>query len=372
MSRAIVVFLLAAHAAAFGQARVGLNYEPGAIVPNQRSLLDLNHARSALYACDSITVQVFMTGELRAAKNPVELMEAREKKLRQLFKEELLRPAYLSFEIRDGVDKAGGYAAVIVASHPFELKEEREFVPDTVVINDAGWRVKCKLPVAHYAKQIIVQQHTVYDYLLEHATHAALTTGGQIDIAAMYTITVPDSLAYFHTVQVLIPMDDKLSSDALLCVPFRGRFRPLLARKSKAKTRISDKQVFLTVPVKETTTVAVAQVARSKEPITFVAPPGYVITLAEYRSEQPDNYTCAFIGQNEVMATFGITSEAAYAVFRFEMETLNGVRVSSDWLTLNDLKKSYKCKRIKLENGAYAMLLTDRLFVQPTHLAHHE
>lgn len=372
MSRAILVLLLAAHAAAFGQAQVGLNYETGAIVPNQRSLLDLNHGLSALYACDSITVQVFMTGELRASTNPVELIEAREKKLRQLFKEELLRPAYLNFEIRDGVDKAGDNAVIIIGTHPFQLTEERDFVPDTVVINDAGWRVKCKLPVAHYAKQVLVQQHTVYDYLVEHATHAVLTTGGQIDIAAIYTITVPDSLAHFHPIQVLIPIDEKLSSDALLCAPFRGGFRPFTTKKSKAKCKTINKQVFLTIPAKESCTVAAAQIVRSKEPITFIAPPGYVITQAEYRSEQPDNYTCASIEQNEVMATFDITSEAAYAVFRFEMETLNGVRVSSDWHTLNDLKKSYKCKRIKLENGAYAMLLTDRLFVQPTHLAHHE
>lgn len=372
MSRVIIVFLLLINAAVFGQVQVGLNYEPGAIEPNERALLDLNYALDALYACDSITVQMFMTSELRAAKNPVELMEAREKKLRQLFKEELLRPAYLSFETRDGVDKADGNAVIIIGTHTFELTKERSFVPDTVVVNDAGWRVKCKLPMARYAKQVLVQQHTVYDYLLEHRTHAVLSTGGQIDIAAIYTITVPDSLTHFHPIQVLVPVDEKLSSDALLCAPFRGGFRLFTTKKSKAKCKTVNKQVFLTIPVKESCIVAAAQIVRSKEPITFVAPPGYVITQAEYRSEQPDNYTCAFIEQNEVMATFGITSEATYAVFRFEMETLNGVRVSSDWLTLNDLKKSYKCKRIKLENGAYAMLLTDRLFVQPAHLTHHE
>ncbi len=372
MSRAILVMLLFADVLVFGQAWVELDYEPEAVTPNSSSLLELNHSIAALYVCDTITVQVFMNGALRAAKNPADLLAARETKLRQLFSEEQIRPEVFRFETIDVPDNKRSCAAVIIGTHPFQISQERVFEADTTIVNEAGWRVMCKVSKAQYAKDVVVEERKVYDYLVENATHAVLTTGEQLGISAVYAITVPDSLAHFHDVQVLIPINEKLSGSTILCVPFQGRFRPYSSKRSKAKCKTRDKQVFLTLPVKASCEVAVAEVVRAKAPVAFAAPSGFVFIKAEYRANQPANNTCGYIEQGEAVTSFDVVADAADACYRFEVEDLDGQRFTSDWLTPEELRKDYKCKRVTSKNGAEALLLSNLLFVEPAKLAHHE
>ena len=372
MSRAILVMLLFADVLVFGQARVELNYEPKAVTPNSSSLLELNHSIAALYVCDTITVQVFMNGALRAAKNPADLMAARETKLRQLFSEEQIRPEVLRFETIDVPDNKRSCAAVIIGTHPFQISQERVFEADTTIVNDAGWRVKCKVSKAQYAKDVVVEARKVYDYLVESATHAVLTTGEQLGISAVYAITVPDSLAHFHDVQVLIPINEKLSGSTILCAPFQGRFRPYGSKRSKAKCKKRDKQVFLVLPVRASCEIAIAEVVRAKEPVTFAAPKGYVFIMAESRAYQPASYTSGHIDAGEVVTTFDVVADAADAHYRFEVEDLNGQRFMSDWLSPRELRRANKSKRVKSGGGAEALLLSDRFFVKPANLSHHE
>ena len=356
----------------YAQYNIPVFYDDGDTSPNKESLEAIDRYANALYQCDTINVFVYNNPSLRKTKNAEEIQEERVLKLKQLFKEEQLRPVSLNFLFGGSADPKQPCDMLIEGTGHFRLNEEHTYIPDTTIIDDRGWRVRCKVNDAALAKQITVEPLDIYDFLVETNTHAVFSSRRQIDISGLYKIQLPDSLIWQNNIVVLIPVAERLEGSNLLLTPCEGGFCYFLNGKSRAKTRFTNKQAFLSVPIRESAIVAVGRLTAAKEPQVFAAPPGFVLRSAELRSQLPDNYTRAVVAPNEILASFAAIPRAESVEFQFILEDLDGNQSTTDWLSMSELRKTYKCKAIKSDKGSEVLLLTDTVIVKPDKLVSYE
>lgn len=356
----------------FAQVSIELFYDQDAIFPDNYSTGVLEYNVNRLYEADTIRVVLQVNASVRRSSDIDRLLSSRESKLRQWFIEEGFRPVYLSFNRVESVVRANAPDVVINVSHFYELDEDMSFLNDTVVINDQGWRVQCKIDVPSLAKQIVVERVDVYQFLEQENVHAVLNGFAQLDMQGMYKITMPDGFPANRRTIIQIPVDERLASNSLLVTPMGNGFHRYLKKKSLAKSKVVNNQFFLQVPVFQSCMVAVAQIAPRTNPVLFAVPSDCVLLSAEMRTKQPNNFTRAVIFDDEATAWFESVAVSQVVEFRFNIEYLDGSQANTTWISMEQLKKLCDSPSHPTDKNIEVLLLNSAVFSETLKLACHE
>jgi len=175
--------------------------------------------------------------------------------------------------------------------------------PESILVDDRGWRVKCLRSQRRSAKDIQIEQHTGFEEIKKLNLFKESTGMEYLEMINVTSLTLPQILVN-EEITVMIPTTYKRAEQLVFYEIRETESGRVLCEETKAKLKKYDDTYFWVIPVDHSATLCLGRKLITDQKITFQAPEGMIIADAKMVIAGTNSFIQGTIASDQMTVTF--------------------------------------------------------------------